>query len=298
MILAVLCGTAASAAAPGQAQRTPATVPEGSSDRPPVAILLVSFDEAGRDRQQMTYDTNAALLYELFAQRNPRDGAIYIDGVDRGGSGEPPPRRVSKEWVERRIEDAYAKVVSHVRRVHQAVPGTKVVLVLTGFGHGATAALAFVNVLELRGLDGSAAAAGESSTSDQSTPSVGALVLFDAIPFNGRAGAAVAHGYDVSVPAGVGNVLHLKARDDNPDLSLRLAGDEEPSEKHARIAEVALAGSHQDIGGGLPNPYSRIPLSVAYRYLERLGIPLKPPGPYQPPDIDDPTLRLHDPDWG
>lgn len=58
--------------------------------------------------------------------------------------------------------------------------------------------------------------------------------------------------------------------------------------------EIGLPGAHSDVGGSYNNEYSRIPLSMGYQYLQRLGAPMKPLGNYAPPSLDDPDLKLYD----
>jgi hypothetical protein len=161
------------------------------------------------------------------------------------------------------------------------------VLVVVGFSRGATAARAFVNQLDHRGVPVLASQRPDGSFAEHyDTPRLGVMVLFDTVEM-------MPNHHDLSIPANAENVLHITARDEHRTTFPLTRATDPNRPDDSRITEVAMPGSHSDIGGGLPNDYSHISEQIAQQYMVNAGVNMKPQDPSSVVDVDDPSLRLH-----
>ena len=130
-------------------------------------------------------------------------------------------------------------------------------LVVTG-SRGAAEARAFTNTLNKRGIPVQSSKQPDGSFSKHyDTPRVGVMVLFETVEMSATGG------YDMSIPPNVENVLQLTAKDEKRTLFPLTHATDKNRPDDDRIHEVALPGSHSDIGGGHRNAYSQIPLQMA-----------------------------------
>jgi uncharacterized protein (DUF2235 family) len=233
--------------------------------------IQLAFDGTWDDRDHMTFDTNPALLDVQFDGPKHYEKGVgtttatkYIGGATGYG-------------VHQRIDAAYRWLVDEI---HRTDPHARIALIVTGFSRGATEARAFVNVLNKRGVP------------DRAPPRIAAMILFDTVGSVGIPGTDLNPGLDLTIPANAENVLHLTARDEKRHMFPLSSARDPARPDDARITEVALPGVHSDVGGSLPNPYSRIALAIAIDYLRRAGAHVRPIADV--PDIVDPALRLHD----
>lgn len=250
---------------------------------PNQVVLHITFDGTWFDREEMPVESNPALLEYLAAS----DLSRYFPGV-----GTDPITKLiagaTGMGAKARIEKAYAEVVRRAQQ--ESERGREVVIVLSGFSRGAASARAFANMLNDRGVP---MADGRGGT-EWEAPRIGAMVLFDTVASFGIPGNEINLGYDLNIPPNVENVLHLTASNEARNFFPLTSAVDPARPDDRRITEIGLPGSHTDIGGSHPNPYSRLVLGMAYQYLEKLGVPLEPLGALAPPSASDPSLRLHD----
>jgi hypothetical protein len=247
--------------------------------------IEIAFDGTGNDASVDNYQTNPAQLHQLF------DGnKTYVRGVGTnatsgiaasGGNLAEGARGIG---MENRIEQGYDAVVAQVNEAKRLNPNAEVSVVVTGFSRGAATARQFVNVLNERGIPNADRAKG--GPANFGPPRVGALVIFDTVDSHDTATAAE------TIPPNVDNVLHLVSRDEHrPEFPLTTAVDR--NRPDPRVTEIALPGAHSDVGGGYPNGFSNIGRDMAYDYMARAGVQLKPQTEPRA-DVSDPNLRLHD----
>jgi hypothetical protein len=262
--------------------------PIDDGTNPNLVQRLISFDGTWNSRDDMLFDTNPALLAEIFD--GPSDYQI--------GVGTSPMTRIiggaTGFGITNRINRAYDNLVAEVNALRSANPDTQVVLVLSGFSRGSTAARAFANVLNQRGIPDLTSADGSGNYSRyHETPRIGAMILFDTVGSVGIPGNNINPGLDLSIPANAENVLHLTSGDEHRRM-FPLSSAVDPSRSDdERIAEIELPGAHSDVGGSYPNPYSQVALQLVQEYLARLGARVDPVAPDDLVDPADPALRLH-----
>ena len=252
---------------------------------PNLVQIEVAFDGSGDDRAQSAPDTetNPALLDEQFAGRKHYERGV---ATDNGLAGEF--EMATGVGLQHRIDGAYTNLVEQINAVKSENPKAQVVLVVTGFSRGATAARAFVNQLDQRGVPVLSSKQPDGSFAQHyEAPRIGVMVLFDTVQMT-----AFGH-YDTSIPANAENVLHITARDEHRTTFPLTRATDPNRPDDTRITEVAMPGSHPDIGGGNPNAYSRISEQIARQYMVNAGVEMKPQDPASVVDIDDPSLRLH-----
>lgn len=241
--------------------------------------LGIGFDGTGNDRAKMEHDTNVSKLLdgmegETHYERGVATDGDFMDTLDYA----------TGEGLRDRVDSAYNNLVEQVNALKGQDPNAQVVLAVTGFSRGAAAARVFVNELQRRGVpvldsqrpDGSFAQYHE-------TPKVGVMVLFDTVSMSAR------HN-NLSIPTNVDNVLHLTANDERRQL-FPLTRATDPSRPNPNVTEVGLPGSHGDIGGGMNNRYSDLPLGIAHQFMDSAGFAMKPRDSV---NVYDPSLRLHD----
>lgn len=261
--------------------------PINPGNNPNVVQIEVAFDGTWDDRDEMAFDTNPALIHDLF------EGAKHYE---KGVATDPSTSIVGGYFgagISNRINDAYASVVEQVNAAKQANPHAEVVLVVTGFSRGSAAARAFVNTLNKRGVPdtSSGRAPGGGYAKMQPAPRIGAMILFDTVGSVGIPGTNLNPGLDLNIPANAENVLHLTAADEKrKGFPLSTAKDPDRPDD-GRITEIALPGAHSDIGGSYTNDYSQIPLAMATDYAHRAGAHVSPTAM---PDVNNPALRIHD----
>jgi uncharacterized protein (DUF2235 family) len=248
--------------------------------KPSLVQIELAFDGTWDDRAKMVFETNPALLIELFDGPKHYETGVGTTTMTKLVGG------AAGAGVHHRIDRAYEWLVDECNRVARADPRTEIALIITGFSRGSTTARAFANVLDKRGVPDRA-----TKGAMLATPRIAALILFDTVGSVGIPGTDLNPGLDLSIPATAENVLHLTARDEKRKM-FPLSSAKDPTQPDdPRITEIALPGVHSDVGGSYPNPYSRIALRMAYDYLQRAGARLKPIG--ETPDIRDASLRLH-----
>jgi uncharacterized protein (DUF2235 family) len=263
--------------------------PIDDGSNPNLVQMEVSFDGTWNSRDDMLFDTNPALLEQMFqGTRN------YQIGVGTSPLT-APLGGLAGAGIHNRIDRAYEKLVQQINEARRANPNAEIVLITSGFSRGATAARAFVNELNRRGVPDLTSPRDQrgNHTRYHEPPRIGAMVLFDTVGSVGVPGTNLNPGLDLSIPANAENVLHLTAADEHrrPFPLSSVVDRSRPDD--GRIAEVALPGVHSDVGGSYPNPYSRIPLQLAQEYLARLGVHIDPVNPDDVVDPADPSLRLH-----
>lgn len=260
--------------------------PINPTNDPNLTQIEVSFDGTWDDRDEMAFDTNPALIEDLF-----HGTKHYEIGVATSASTD-----IVGGWfgagISNRIDAAYNQVVADVNAAHQANPNAQVALVVSGFSRGSAAARAFVNVLNKRGVpDTSSAMSHGHHTKNLAAPRIGAMILFDTVGSVGIPGTDLNPGLDLSIPGNAENVLHITARDESRTM-FPLSSAVDPKQAHdPRITELSIPGAHSDIGGSYRNDYSKIPLAMSADYLRRAGANV---GPTPMPDVNDPSLRIHD----
>jgi hypothetical protein len=261
--------------------------PINAGNDPNVVQIEVSFDGTWDNRDDMAFDTNPALINDLFEGTKHYEVGVATD----------PSTNILGGWfgagISNRIDTAYNQVVQDVNAAKQANPNAEVVLIVSGFSRGSAAARAFVNVLNKRGVP---------DTSSQRTadggyerklagPRIGAMILFDTVGSVGIPGTNLNPGLDLSIPANAENVLHVTARDEKRGMFPLSSAKDSHHPDDPRITEIAMPGGHSDIGGSYVNDYSRISLAMADDYLRRAGANVAPTAM---PDVHDPALRIHD----
>ena len=248
--------------------------------------IEVAFDGSGDDKavQKGDTETNAGRLYDQFAGRK-----IYEKGVANDPGLEGDFEMATGAGLQQRIDDAYQQLVAQINDVKSGNPKAQVVLVVTGFSRGAAAARAFVNQLEQRGVPVLSSEKPDGSYAQHyDTPRIGVMVLFDTVQMTpGR-------NFNTSIPPQAENVLHITARDEHRTFFPLTRATDPSRPDDPRITEVAMPGSHPDIGGGNPNAYSRIPEQIARQYMVNAGVTMKPQDPGANVSVDDPSLRLYD----
>jgi hypothetical protein len=252
---------------------------------PNLVQIEVAFDGSGDDRAKQVCDTetNPARLDDQFDGRHHYEKGVANDPGWRGSF-----EMATGVGLQNRIDGAYKDLVAQINQVKSENPAAQVVLVVTGFSRGATAARSFVNQLNQRGVPVlSSQQADGSYAKHYEAPRIGVMVLFDTVQMTpGR-------NYDTSIPANAENVLHITARDEHrTTFPMTHATDSSRPDDH-RITEVAMPGSHSDIGGGNPNPYSMVSEQIARQYMVNAGVHMKPQDPRTVVDPNDPSLRLY-----
>jgi uncharacterized protein (DUF2235 family) len=269
------------------ASMKPRRIDDGSN--PNLVQLEISFDGTWNARDEMAFDTNAALVGELFAGETHYQkgvgtdpGTALIGGVTGAG-------------ISTRIDDAFTALVTKINELKRANPSAEVVLIIAGFSRGATAARAFANKLERHGIpDLSSTQTDGRHARHFETPRIGVMILFDTVGSVGIPGNNINPGLDLSIPASAENVLHLTARDEKR-WAFPLSSAIDPTRPDDdRITEIELPGAHSDVGGSYPNRYSKLPLQIAHQYMEQRGVHVKPLEPGAVPEPADSDLRLHD----
>jgi hypothetical protein len=262
-------------------------IDDASNPNPNLVQLEISFDGTWNSRDDMIFDTNPALLEEMFS--GPSDYQV--------GVGTTPATMLlgglSGAGISNRINRAYENLVAEINRQKQANPDAEIVVITAGFSRGSTAARAFVNELNERGVPDllSRDRLGR-PTRYHEPPRIGAMILFDTVGSVGIPGTNLNPGLDLRIPANAENVLHLTAGDEvRGPFPLSSAVD--PDVADDRIAEIELPGAHSDVGGSYANEYSRIALQMAQGYLRRLGARVPEVDPTTAIDPTDPALRLH-----
>jgi hypothetical protein len=264
-------------------------VPIDDGTNPHRVQLEVTFDGTWNSRDDMIYDTNPALINDMFD-----GGKDYQVGVGTskwtkliGGA--------TGAGIGNRIESAYNNLVAKINTIKGSDPQAEVILIVTGFSRGSTAARAFTNELNKRGVPDLGSADGKGGYKHYfEGPRIGVMILFDTVGSVGLPGNNINAGLDLSIPANAENVLHLTANDEHRAM-FPLSSAVDPSRPDdGRITQVGLPGAHSDVGGSYPNPYSKIPLQIAQDYMVKRGVHVKPVDPSQAVDPADPRLRLHD----
>lgn len=259
-------------------------IPQGKNQ----VQIEIAFDGTGNDASVDPNPTNPAKLHEAFAGQK-----TYVRGVmtnSEEGLGAAIGKTVeggTGEGMQNRIEQGYAAVVAQVNEAKRLNPDAEVSIVVTGFSRGAATARQFVNVLNDRGIPNTNP--DKKGPENFGPPRVGALVIFDTVDSHATKVAAE------TIPPNVDNVLHLVSRDEHrPSFPLTTALD--PKRPDPRVTEITLPGAHSDIGGGYPNPYSNISRDMAYDYMEKAGVQLKPRTEPRA-RLNDSNYRLHDSTW-
>jgi hypothetical protein len=261
--------------------------PINPGNNPNVVQIEVSFDGTWDQKDQMAFDTNPALISDLFEGTKHYEKGVATD----------PSTKLIGGWfgagISNRIDEAYNQVVADVNAAKSKNPNAECVLIVAGFSRGSAAARAFVNVLNKRGVpDTSSKKDAEGHfTKKLAGPRIGAMILFDTVGSVGIPGTNLNPGLDLTIPANAENVLHLTAGDEKRLMFPLSSAKDSKRPNDSRITEIALPGSHADVGGSRANDYSRIPLAMADDYLRRAGAHIKP---VAMPDVHDPSLRLHD----
>ena len=261
--------------------------PINPGNNPNVVQIEVAFDGTWNNRDEMAFDSNAALVHDLF------EGTKHYE---KGLATDPSTNIVGGYFgagISNRINDAYAEVVAQVNAAKQANPHCEVVLIVTGFSRGSAAARAFANTLNKRGVPdtSSARTPGGGYSKMQPAPRIGAMILFDTVGSIGIPGTNLNPGLDLTIPANAENVLHLTAGDEKRGGFPLSAAKDARHPDDPRITEIALPGAHSDVGGSYANDYSKIPLAMATDYAHRAGVNVKPSAM---PDVNNPAMRLHD----
>jgi Uncharacterized alpha/beta hydrolase domain (DUF2235) len=256
--------------------------PLNPTNNPNVTQIEVSFDGTWDNKDESAFDTNPALINDMF------EGTKHYE---RGVATDPSTNLVGGWFgagISNRINDAYNQVVADVNAAHAANPKAEVVLIVAGFSRGSAAARAFVNVLNKRGVPDTSP---DSHGGKLAGPRIGAMILFDTVGSVGIPGTDLNPGLDLSIPANAENVLHITAGDEKRGMFPLSSATDSRKPDDPRITQVAVPGAHSDIGGGYDNGYSQIPLAMANDYLQRAGADVKP---MAMPDVRDPKLKLHD----
>ena len=264
--------------------------PIDDGSNPDLVQLQVTFDGTWNDRDEMIFDTNPALINERF--KGSKD---YQVGVGTGGIVDKALGGGTGHGITDRIDRAYDNLVVRINEVKTANPKAEVVLVVTGFSRGSTAARAFVNELNKRGVPDLSSQQPDGSYARQHpAPRIGVMVLFDTVASVGIPGNSINNGMDLSIPANAENVLHLTAGDEKRTFFPLDSAKDPARPDDPRIAEIELPGAHSDVGGSYPNPYSQIPLQMALQYMQERGVDVTPMAPEEIVDPNRPDLRLHD----
>ncbi|MFT3698798.1 MAG: DUF2235 domain-containing protein [Kofleriaceae bacterium] len=259
---------------------------------PNLVQIELAFDGSGEDRatQDPALESNPAKLDDAF--QGPKH---YERGVG-SEKNDTFAHRVQNDYefvtgagFQKRVDGAYNWLVNEVNSIKGGNPNAQVVLVVTGFSRGAAEARAFTNELNQRGIPVTASKQPDGSFKQHyDTPQVGVMVLFDTVQMT-----AGQH-ENTSIPANVENVLHITARDEKRTTFPLTRATDPKRPDDDRITEVALPGSHGDIGGGRPNDYTQVSEQLARQYMVNAGVNIAPTDPKDQVNVDDPNLRLHD----
>lgn len=295
--------------------------PIDDGSNPNLVQMAVTFDGTWNDRDDTVIDTNAAAVHEMFDGPKDYQQGVGTDpmmapstkiGLTFGlaglvastawatsrGAGPlgPVSGGVSGAGLQRRIDAAYDNLVQQVNDAKRANPQAEVVLVISGFSRGATAARVFSNELERRGVPdlSSARGFGRGYSRMHETPRIGVMILFDTVASLGIPGNNINNGVDLSIPPSAENVLHLTANDEKRSMFPLSSAVDPARPDDARITEIGLPGAHGDIGGGYNNPYTSLPKQIAHQYMLDRGVHVRPLDPASMVEPDDPNLRLHD----
>lgn len=104
------------------------------------------------------------------------------------------------------------------------------------------------------------------------------MVLFDTVS-TGFGGL-----YNLSIPSQAENVLHLTAQDEHRRFFPLVSAVDPSNPTDPRILELTMPGAHSNVGGSYdPHGLGDLNMSLAYKYMERVGIPMAPlPQVFQP----------------
>ena len=262
--------------------------PIDDGKNPHLVQIEITFDGTWNSRDDMVFDTNPALINDMFD--GPKDYQVGV-GTSKwtkliGGA--------TGAGIGNRINSAYDHLVAQINSIKSADPAAQIVLIISGFSRGSTAARAFANELNKRGVPDLSSGDGHGKfTRYHEAPRIGVMILFDTVGSVGLPGNNINPGLDLSIPANAENVLHLTAAGEHRSM-FPLSSAVDPSRPDdPRISEVALPGAHSDVGGSYPNAYSKISLHMAQQYMVDRGVHVKPVDPEEAVDPADPKLRLH-----
>jgi len=262
-------------------------------------LLMSFFDGTWNDRSVMPIDTNPATL-EGFAENSGNNNVFsrYYEGV-----GTSPETKLfggaTGAGISNRVFQAYGDIVNAANRFYENDPDAQLVFGSSGFSRGATEARMFANYLEEQGIPDlstrreSLNDAGETQVTfdrylaEPGKARIGAMVLFDTVS------TGFGSLYDLSIPSQAENVLHLTAQDEHRRFFPLVSAVDTKDPTDPRILELTLPGAHSDIGGSYDrHGLGDFNLNLAYRYLERVGIPVAPmPQTYQP---NPNQFQIHD----
>jgi len=251
--------------------------------------IEITFDGTWNDRDEMAFDTNPALIGNLFEGAKQYEKGVGTDAETKLVGG------AFGAGLSARIDHAYTNLVTTINTIKQGNPQAEIVLVITGFSRGSTAARAFANELNHRGVPDTSSPKRERGGYSRAfeAPRIGVMILYDTVGSVAVPGTNLNPGLDLSIPANAENVLHLTAADEKRAMFPLSSANDPARPDDPRITELALPGAHSDVGGSYPNRYSRIPLHMAHDYMARAGVAVKPMND-EMPDAHDPDLRLHD----
>ncbi|HEY0250263.1 MAG TPA: DUF2235 domain-containing protein, partial [Kofleriaceae bacterium] len=257
---------------------------------PNLVQIELAFDGSGEDRatQDPALESNPAKLDDAFQGPKHYERGVGSEKNDTfQHRAQNDYEFVTGAGFQKRVDGAYNWLVNEVNGIKGGNPQAQVVLVVTGFSRGAAEARAFTNELNARGIPVQSSKQPDGSfTQHFDTPHVGVMVLFDTVQMT------AAQHKDLSIPDNVDNVLHITARDEKrTTFPLTRATDPNRPDDN-RITEVAMPGSHGDIGGGRPNEYSNLSQQLARQYMTNAGVNIAPDE--QKTNVDDPDLRIHD----
>jgi hypothetical protein len=268
------------------ASMKPKLIDDGTN--PHLHQIEITFDGTWNSRDDMVFDTNPALINDMFEGEKDYQVGVgtskwtkLIGGATGAGIGN-------------RINSAYDNVVAKINALKSADPKAEVVLIISGFSRGSTAARAFANELNKRGVPDLSSGDGQGGyTRYHEGPRIGVMILFDTVGSVGIPGNNINPGLDLAIPANAENVLHLTAGDEHRSMFPLSSAVDPTRPDDPRISEVELPGAHSDVGGSYPNAYSKIPLHIAQQYMVDRGVHVKPVNPSEVVDPADPRLRLH-----
>ena len=266
--------------------------PIDDGSNPNLVHVMIAFDGTANDRDQMEYKTNPAILADLFEKKNG-GYVIYEKGVGTdfltkifGG--------ITGLGAKQRIFEAHDQLTTFINDVSAANSDSKFALTITGFSRGSAEAREFANYLVEQGIVDTSSKVNGHYTRTLPTPRIGAMLLYDTVASIGIPGANVNLGYRLDIPKEAEHVLHIIANDEQRRYFPLSSVISENNMEDERIMEIAIPGSHSDIGGGFANAYSYFALDMGYTFLQKLALPLKVNSAFSKPSINDKNLRLHD----
>lgn len=250
-------------------------------------VIFISHDGTDNNYHDMMNDTGFATNPGILANELVDEGSaevFYIQGIGTE-DGEGPVNSATGLGGQERVRDTYDRVTNYMNDIYDINPNAEFVMVYSGFSRGSATITEFANYFT-------------DNISDKFNYRNGAMLIYDRVYSMGASGNDIDVGYRKTIPANMGYVLHLTAKDEMrfffPLASISPNGGDLAD---GNWRQLGLPGAHSDVGGNYANPYSRVALEMGHTFLDKLGVPLKPLGDLAPTWNDTSLWRSHDSRW-